>query len=98
MRPFLLPAILLRMLLIASMSMAAEPASQETKAIAVIEQYGGKVRFDWKRPDRPVVFVEIENANFDDTALARLSARVGGPGASSPLLRDDPCGAEHLGP
>ncbi len=74
MRPFLLPAILLHMLLIASMSMAAEPASQETKAIAVIEQYGGKVRFDWKRPDRSVVFVEIENANFDDTALARLSA------------------------
>ena len=51
---------------------AGEPRSEEQKAIAEIEKFGGKVLVDETMPGNPVIDVQLPAANLTDADLERL--------------------------
>ncbi len=51
---------------------AAEPNSEQAKAIAEIEKLGGKVTVDEKSPGRPAVEVDFRGTKVTDTGLIHL--------------------------
>ena len=51
---------------------AAEPTTDQEKAVAAIEALQGKVVIDEKSPGKPVISVEIRNIEANDAILAHL--------------------------
>jgi len=60
------------MFAVVHMLAAAEPQTEQGRAIAEITKIGGTVTIDEKKPDRPVVKVLLPSALVDDALLERL--------------------------
>jgi hypothetical protein len=52
--------------------LAAEPTTEEEKAIAEIKKLGGTVRIDEQSPDKPVIEVDLLNAKDADAGLEHV--------------------------
>jgi hypothetical protein len=72
MNPIALPMFALMSLAVAVSGCAGEPRSEEQKAIAEIEKFGGKVLVDETMPGKPVIDVQLPAANLTDADLERL--------------------------
>jgi hypothetical protein len=69
-----LPILILALSLVPVFSWAAEPNTDQAKAIAAIEKLGGKVTVDEKSPGKPVSSVDLEGTQIIDADLVHLKA------------------------
>ena len=68
----ILPLLTLGLSLAPILCWAAEPNSEEAKAIAVIERLGGRVSRDEKSPGKPVSQVDLISSRVTDVDLEYL--------------------------
>ena len=85
-----LPFLMLGLLLAPIFCWAAEPKTDQARAIAEIEKLGGKVTVDEKSPGKPVISVDLNACSVRDTGLHCLRAdRLRKPDLSIGDITDD---------
>src|SRR5262245_32178541 len=62
------------LVLLACLPVAADGPEEQQKLVAAIKELGGKVKFDEKRPGKPVVKVDLRDTKVTDDFLAQLKS------------------------
>jgi hypothetical protein len=72
MRRIAVMTVALSLLFASILCWAAEPNTEQAKAIAEIKELGGKVTIDEKSPDKPVISVDLHDSQANDVGLKQL--------------------------